>query len=165
MFNDAIILMIFKRVKKEKRIGMTHPCVYCDGVFDLGPHAGHVGYFREVRRLAEEELGSPVKLIVGVISDASTMSYKRKPIVNEIHRATTTAACRYVDEVVPNSPLILTEEFLNHHKIQLVFHGNDSNQSEFFRVPVQMGIMRYCQYDPDGTGVTTTDLIQRCKDR
>ena len=140
-----------------------HARVYCDGVFDLGPHAGHIGFFQEIRRVAERECQRPIILIVGVISDADAMSYKRRPVVEERLRAMTTKACRHVDVVIPNSPLILTDKFIDENRISLVFHGNDSDQEEFFAVPIRRGIMRYCQYDPEATGITTTKLIQRCK--
>jgi choline-phosphate cytidylyltransferase len=147
---------------------MNHRCVraYCDGVFDLGPHAGHIGFFREVREQAARETGAArVELVVGVISDADVESYKRRPVVAEEHRAATVAACRYVDEVVANSPLVLTETFLSDYRIDLAYHGNDSKQETFFAVPIAAGIMRYCSYDPDHTGVSTTDLIRRIQAR
>ncbi len=135
--------------------------VYLDGVFDLGPHAGHIGFIESVRLHAEKETGHPVTLIVGVISDADTESYKRKPIVEEHLRAKCVQSLRAVDEIVRNSPLILTEDFMTHHRIDLVYHGDDSTQEEFFGVPISQGKMRYISYDAQKTGITTTNLIRR----
>ena len=135
--------------------------VYLDGVFDLGPHAGHIGFMESVRSHAETETGKSVTLIVGVISDADTESYKRKPIVEEHLRAKCVQALRVVDEVVRNSPLILTEDFMAQHRIDLVYHGDDSTQQDFFAVPISHGKMRYIPYDAHGTGVSTTELIRR----
>lgn len=136
--------------------------VYIDGVFDLGPHAGHIGFMESVRAHAEGETGLPTTLIVGVISDADTESYKRRPIVEEHLRAKCVQSLRVVDEVVRNSPLVLTEEFIRHHRIDLVYHGDDSTQEDFFAIPISQGKMRYISYDAQKTGVTTTELIRRC---
>lgn len=135
--------------------------VYIDGVWDLGPHVAHLNYMQHVRTMAKEESGDDVTLIVGVISDADTASYKRTPIVNEAHRAQAVGAVRFVDKVVPNAPLVLTESFLEEHAIDLVFHGDDSQQEEFFGVCIAKGIMRYIPYDVAETGVSTTALIER----
>jgi len=145
---------------------MQTPRVYCDGVFDLF-HAGHVGFLKEVRRKAREEFpkAEEIHLIVGVISDADVLTYKRHPVVREDNRAAAVAACRWVNKIVPNAPLVLTKEFLTEHALDLVFHGDDSNQEEFFAVPIAHGIMRYCPYDPDNTGISTTGLIATIKQR
>ncbi len=136
--------------------------VYIDGVWDLGPHAAHLNYMQYVKKCAAEETGdTEVTLVVGVVSDADTASYKRAPVVNEAHRAQCVAAVRFVDEVVPNSPLVITENFLDEHDIQLVFHGDDSKQEAFFGACIERGIMRYIPYDVEHTGVSTTQLIER----
>ena len=62
---------------------------------------------------------------------------------------------------MPNAPLVLTESFLEEHAIDLVFHGDDSQQEEFFGVCIAKGIMRYIPYDVAETGVSTTVLIKR----
>lgn len=141
---------------------MTTTRVYIDGVFDLGPHAGHIGFMESVISHAERETGLPTTLIVGVISDADTESYKRKPIVEEHLRAKCVQSLRIVDEVVRNSPLVLTESFMRNHRIDLVYHGDDSKQEDFFAVPISQGKMRYVSYDVQETGITTTELIRRC---
>lgn len=140
--------------------------VYLDGVFDLGPHIAHVNFMKEVRRVAAAETKEEVTLIVGVIGDADTASYKRRPIVAEQYRAQLVGELRCVDQVVPNSPLIITEEFLKEHKIDLVFHGDDmSGQGNFFEVPIKLGIMHTCPYDVQQTGISTTELIRRVQAR
>ena len=140
--------------------------VYLDGVFDLGPHIAHVNFMKEVRKVAAEETKQSVTLIVGVIGDADTESYKRRPIVEEQHRSQLVSELRCVDHVVPNAPLVITAAFLNEHKIDLVFHGDDmSGQGNFFEVPIRLGIMRTCPYDIQNTGISTTELIRRVQAR
>lgn len=62
-------------------------------------------------------------LIVGIISDDDATSYKRKPIYNEENRKILVEYCMYVDEIITNAPLILTEKFINDNNIDLVCHG------------------------------------------
>ena len=45
--------------------------------------------------------------------------------------------------------------------IQLVFHGDDSKQEEFFGACIERGVMRYIPYDVEDTGVSTTQLVER----
>lgn len=105
--------------------------VYVDGIFDLF-HRGHV----ESLRKAKEFFSGPVELIVGVISDADATSYKRKPIYNEEDRYMIIRAIRYVDEVIMGSPLIITKEFVEKHRIDCIVHGfsdtSDSNKQQSF---------------------------------
>jgi len=70
--------------------------VYVDMVGDLF-HAGHVSLLREAR-------GHGDWLVVGVLSDETAESYKRRPIMTLAERVTVIEACRYVDEVVPDAP-------------------------------------------------------------
>ena len=135
--------------------------VYLDGIFDLGPHAGHIGFMETVKVHAEKETGNTITLIVGVISDVDATSYKRKPVVEEHLRAKCVRSLRIVDEVVRNSPLVLTSQFMEHHRIDLVYHGDDSKQEVFFAVPIAQQKMRYVKYDSQTTGISTSELIRR----
>ena len=73
--------------------------VYMDGVFDLF-HRGHLEAIKKVRQIA----GVDGKVIIGVISDKDTESYKRKTIINEIDR---------VEIIKKNDVLILREKPLS----------------------------------------------------
>jgi glycerol-3-phosphate cytidylyltransferase len=127
--------------------------VYVDAVADL-MHAGHVSLFQRARSYGDT-------LIVGIHSDETVASYKRKPIMTMQERIAVVEACRYVDEVVPNAPLIITEEYIKEHKIDLVIHGDDFSSAtcnEFYGVPLRLGIFQSIPYTQ---GISTTDLIQR----
>lgn len=128
--------------------------VYVDGVFDLF-HASHIDYLRRVRE-GTDVPPDQVHLICGVVTDEDTASYKRLPVIPHDLRCTMLAHCDLVDEVVTHPPLVLTDEFIDQHDIHLVFHGDDSLQEEFFRVPIARGIMRYVPYSRK---ISTTRVI------
>ena len=71
--------------------------VYVDMVADLF-HFGHVAFLEQARAYGEE-------LVVGVHSDATVESYKRRPIMTMDERVASVRGCRFVDEVVPDAPM------------------------------------------------------------
>ena len=60
-----------------------------------------------------------------MLSDESAAAYKRKPIMTLAERVAVIEACRYVDEVIADAPLRLTQAFLDEHDLALVVHGDD----------------------------------------
>lgn len=93
--------------------------IYCDGVFDLC-HLGHMQLFRQVKY----SLGDPsrVHVIAGVCSDELVREYKGEVVLDHATRCGTVAACRWVDEVVPEAPWVINAEFIEAHKIDFVAH-------------------------------------------
>lgn len=65
------------------------------GTFDLF-HAGHVAFLRRCAAIGD-------RVIVGLNTDEFAASYKRLPTIDYGGRAAVLMACRFVDEVVPNS--------------------------------------------------------------
>ena len=73
------------------------------------------------------------------------------------------AACRYVDEVIPNAPWRIDASWIAQHHIDIVVHGDDYSEKElddYYRVPIEMGIFRTMPYS---YGISTTEIILRCK--
>lgn len=131
--------------------------VYADIVGDL-LHAGHVEFFQKARAFGDY-------LIIGVLSDEDVQSYKRVPIESLEERALVIQACRYVDEVIAAPPLRVTEEWLREHQIDIVVHGDDFDEKllqDQYGIPIQMGIFRTVPYTK---GISTTEIIQRIKER
>jgi ethanolamine-phosphate cytidylyltransferase/choline-phosphate cytidylyltransferase len=129
--------------------------VYVDMVADLF-HPGHVEFLRQARALGDE-------LVVGIHSDEAAERYKRRPIMTMQERAAVVAACRYVDEVVPDAPLAVDREWLERHRIHLVVHGDDfddDQRSRFYRVAIEMGIFRTVPYT---AGISTGVLLARMR--
>lgn len=138
--------------------------VYTDGVWDLF-HVSHIEFLKSIKAHVSETQSVPlanVHLVVGVISDVDVTSYKRIPVLNEDQRRRMVEACKHVDTVVPNSPLIVTDEILDTHDISFVYHGDDSKQEKFFQNAIKRGIMRYIPYH---TELSTTKIIAMVQDR
>ena len=127
--------------------------VYVDMVADLF-HYGHVAFLEKARAMGD-------RLIVGVHSDETVAGYKRNPIMTMEERMASVRACRFVDEVLPDAPLVIPREWIEAHRIDLVVHGDDFDPEtldRFYGVPIGMGIFRTVAYTP---GVSTTDIINR----
>ena len=131
--------------------------VYVDMVADLF-HFGHANFLRQAKQFGDH-------LIVGIHSDEVVKGYKRSTIMTMKERMDTVSSCRYVDEVVENAPLIIDQEWLNTHRIDLVVHGDDYSEAReqlYYKIPIDLGIFRLVSYTSQ---ISTTEIIQRIKNR
>uniref|UniRef100_A0A6C0J6D8 choline-phosphate cytidylyltransferase n=1 Tax=viral metagenome TaxID=1070528 RepID=A0A6C0J6D8_9ZZZZ len=133
--------------------------IYIDGIFDLF-HFGHLESFRKCK-----ELSNDVHLIVGIIGDKVAQNYKRLPIINEEHRYSIVEHIDYVDEIIKDSPLIITKEFMEKYDIDYVVHAfsnkNDANnQIEFFKYP--KGVNKFIEIEYS-KNYTTSKIINKIK--
>mmetsp|Transcript_3787 Transcript_3787/g.8339 ORF Transcript_3787/g.8339 Transcript_3787/m.8339 type:complete len:552 (-) Transcript_3787:75-1730(-) len=138
------------RSKREIRIFM-------DGAFDI-MHYGHMNAFRLGRSLG-------TYLIVGVNSDESITQCKGPPLMNDKERLTMVQGCKFVDEVVPNCPYIMTSEYLEHifntYGVDYVVHGDDPcivDGKDVYESAKRRGRYRSI---PRTEGVSTTDIVGR----
>ncbi len=139
-----------KKKKKEIRI-------FIDGAFDM-LHFGHMNAFRLARSLG-------TKLIVGVNSDDSITQCKGSPLMSEEDRIIMVSACKFVDEVVPNCPYIMNEQYLDWviktYNIDYVVHGSDPcivDGKDVYKAAKKTGKYRSI---PRTEGVSTTDIVGR----
>lgn len=157
-FIVIIALVVFTvHSTDEKRESRKPIRVYASMVADVF-HYGHVNFLRQAK--AEGDY-----LIVGLISDEDAAPYKRRPVFSLDERVKVVQGCKYVDEVLPNAPLEATEEWLKKHKIDLVVHGDDFDQTKierFFSYPYKNGMLRIVPYTP---GISTSEVIGRVKQR
>ena len=119
--------------------------IYVDGIYDLF-HAGHVNTLKNIKNMRDN-----VNLMVGLINDKDATNYKRQPVINETNRYIMLDSCKYVDEVIKDAPLYMTEEFIIKHNIDLVVHSfsnknDENNQNEFFKIPIEMGKYQTIEY-------------------
>lgn len=136
--------------KKEIRIFM-------DGAFDL-LHYGHMNAFRLGRSLG-------TYLVVGVNSDESITACKGAPLMNDQERLTMVESCKFVDQVVPGCPYIMTTEYVNYviekYNIDYVIHGDDPcivDGKDVYAAAKKCG--KYLSI-PRTEGVSTTDIVGR----
>ena len=129
--------------------------VYEDMVADLFQY-GHANFLRQAKQFGDH-------LIVGIHSDEVVSGYKRTPIMSMEERIETVSSCRYVDEVVPDAPLAVDQEWLNIHRVDLVVHGDDFSDDMrqlCYKIPIDLGILRLVSYTSE---ISTTEIIQRIK--
>jgi len=80
--------------------------VLVEGVWDLF-HQGHLELLKRVHNTYD-------RVIVGIASDDLVRSYKRDPIIPYDDRVNMLEACKYVDEIYHNAPVLnITEDILN----------------------------------------------------
>ena len=122
--------------------------------------SGHANAFRQARALGDQ-------LVVGVNPDVDIIKYKGgPPIMNDEERVAAVKACRFVDEVVPGAPYVMTEEYLHYifdkYKIDYVVHGDDvcltPDGKDVFEAAKKLGRFRTVKRTE---GVSTTDLVGR----
>jgi ethanolamine-phosphate cytidylyltransferase len=95
--------------------------VFMEGAFDL-MHFGHMNAFRLGRSLGTH-------LVVGVNSDESITECKAAPLMNSDERLAMVRSCKFVDEVVPDTPYIMNKEYIDYifktYDVDYIIHGDD----------------------------------------
>ncbi|MDD4931397.1 MAG: adenylyltransferase/cytidyltransferase family protein [Candidatus Colwellbacteria bacterium] len=131
--------------------------IYVDGIFDLF-HRGHLESIKKCRSLSDN-----VFLMVGVISDSDATSYKRKPIYSEEDRCCIISSIKGVDELIFPAPLIVTNEFLQKHNIDLIVHGFSSPEDEKKQEGFYRDIKDKFKVIPYYDGQSTSSIIRYIK--
>tara|TARA_B110000208_G_scaffold191914_1_gene260920 strand:- start:4018 stop:4443 length:426 start_codon:yes stop_codon:yes gene_type:complete len=134
--------------------------IYIDGIFDLF-HYGHIESFRKCK-----ELFPDMNLIVGILSDKTSTYYKRKPIYNQKHRYALVKNLKYIDDIIENSPLVITKEFMEKYNIKYILHGFSDNydeekQNNFFSYPISINAFKKIKYCDE---ISTTNIINKILD-
>jgi cytidyltransferase-like protein len=140
-------------VKKNKELR-----VFCSGVFDLC-HLGHMTLFKKIH----ESFNQPIKLIVGIHSDFVCKDYKRSPIINENIRYRTVELCKYVDEIIPDCPLIISKEFMVKNRIDVVIIGEeykDSSDKKWYPGAFELNNYKYISRFDE---ISSSDIIKKIK--
>lgn len=82
--------------------------------------------------------------------------------MDEIERVESVKHCRWVDEVFPNAPWVITQEFLDQHNIDYVAHGEDlsldADGNDVYQFVKDQGRFRTIKRTD---GISTSDLILR----
>ena len=133
--------------------------VYADMCADLF-HYGHGEFLKQCKHLYPNAY-----LMVGIHNDADIASYKRVPIMTMQERIRSVENCKWVDQVIANAPLRLTEEYLNQYDIHIVVHDDSIDEvtrQEWYHLPIVRGIY---QEVPRTNGISTTNIIERVLER
>lgn len=132
--------------------------IFMEGAFDI-THYGHMNAFRQGAALGNY-------LIVGVNSSESIAECKgSRPVMTDDERCAAVAACRFVDEVIPKTPYVMTPEYLakimKEFAIDFVVHGDEPclvNGQDVYGHVKKIGKFKSI---PRTEGVSTTDVVGR----
>ncbi|KAJ0250837.1 Cytidyltransferase-like domain-containing protein [Hirschfeldia incana] len=132
--------------------------VYADGIYDLF-HFGHA------RSLEQAKKSFPnTYLLVGCCNDETTHKFKGKTVMNDQERYESLRHCKWVDEVIPDAPWVINQEFLDKHRIAYVAHdalpyadasGAGKDVYEFVK---KVGRFKETKRTE---GISTSDIIMR----
>ena len=117
-------------------------------------HYGHVNFLKNANLIGDF-------LIVGIHSDKVVQGYKRSPIMTMEERIAVVSAIKYVDEVIPEAPLLIDKKWIKKHDIDMIVHGDDwevSKLQNIYKIPIEMGIFKTVPHTPS---ISTTDIIKR----
>lgn len=132
--------------------------VYADGIYDLF-HFGHARSLEQAKKSFPDTY-----LLVGCCNDETTHQFKGKTVMNEAERYESLRHCKWVDEVIPDAPWVVNQEFLDKHKIDFVAHdalpyadasGAGNDVYEFVKAA---GKFKETQRTD---GISTSDIIMR----
>ncbi|KAF9573746.1 Ethanolamine-phosphate cytidylyltransferase [Mortierella alpina] len=128
--------------------------IWVDGCFDL-MHFGHFNALRQAKAMGDY-------LVVGVHSDAEIEHHKGPTVMKEDERYAAVAACKWVDEVVPNAPYLTSLEYMDKYNCDFCVHGDDittlADGTDCYQVVKDAGRYRECKRTQD---ISTTELVGR----
>ena len=126
-------------------------------------HYGHINYLKKIN---EYKLNEDDKLYVGIHNDKTVEEYKRVPILTMDERIKVLECCKYIDKIIPDAPLKITDEFLKLHGIDKLFVPNNRTDED--------NILMYSDLKdsnieiikiPYTNTISTTDIINRIINR
>ena len=118
-------------------------------------HSGHYNAIRQAKALTDV-------LVVGVHSDAEILRHKGPPVMNNEERMATVRACKWVDEVVFDTPYDPSLALLDRLSCDFCVHGDDMSTTadgrDAYDEVKRAGRMKIVKRTE---GISTTDLVGR----
>lgn len=135
--------------------------LYLDMVADL-LHYGHINFIKNIYMNYKK---NDDKIYIGIHNDETVESYKRKPILTMDERIKVLECCKYIDKIIPNAPLKITNEFIELYGIDKIFIPNNRTIEEnelmlsdiFNNSHIEIITIDYTYQ------ISTTDIISRIK--
>ncbi|KAF9148765.1 Ethanolamine-phosphate cytidylyltransferase [Linnemannia schmuckeri] len=128
--------------------------IWVDGCYDV-MHHGHFNALRQAKAMGDI-------VVAGVHSDAELLLHKGPTVMNENERMAAVAACKWVDEVVPNAPYSTSLEWMDKYNCDYCVHGDDpstlADGTDSYKYVKAQGRYLECKRTK---GVSTTDLVNR----
>lgn len=124
---------------------------YCDMVGDLF-HYGHVNYLKNAKEQCDY-------LIVGIHSNKTVESYKRTPVLNMEQRIKVIECCKYIDKIIPEAPLTITEEYIKSNNIDNIYIPSNRTEEEIKLMclyPYRMNMIKKIKYTEE---ISTSYII------
>ena len=131
--------------------------VYVDMCGDL-LHYGHIRFLEKAKKLGD-------KLIVGIHSDKTIESYKRTPVCTMEERIELVKSVKWVDEVIEDAPLFITEEYIEKHQIDKIAVPINRTKEEIEKmciIPYKKNMLCFIDYTQK---ISTSIIINRIKSR
>ena len=131
--------------------------IYVDMCADL-LHYGHIRFLKEAKALGD-------KLIVGIHSDKTIESYKRTPVCTMTERIELVKSVKWVDEVIEDAPLFITEDYIEKYNIDVIAIPKNRTQEEIEKmciIPYQKNMLERVVYTEE---ISTSEIINRIKNR
>ncbi|KAH7882127.1 hypothetical protein F5I97DRAFT_421970 [Phlebopus sp. FC_14] len=130
--------------------------VFADGVYDLF-HFGHALQLRQAK------LSFPnVYLLAGVNTDEDVQLNKARCVMSHLERCEAVRHCRWVDEVIPDTPWVLDASFLEKWQIDYVAHDElpyaSEGHEDVYAFVKEQGKFIPTRRTP---GISTSDLLER----
>ncbi|XP_072984788.1 choline-phosphate cytidylyltransferase 2-like [Typha latifolia] len=132
--------------------------VYADGIYDLF-HFGHARALEQAKKLFPNTY-----LLVGCCSDEVTYKYKGKTVMTESERYESLRHCKWVDEVIPDAPWVITKDFVDKYKIDYVAHDalpyadSSGAGNDVYEYVKSIGKFKETKRT---NGISTSDIIMR----
>ena len=129
---------------------------YTDMTADLF-HYGHVNFLKKAKEKCSY-------LVVGIHNNEDVEKYKRTPVLDLYERAAVVRSCKYVDEIILNAPVTITEKYLKSHNIDVVFTAErpEEELKMMYSIPLKKNMLQILPYTHD---ISTTNIIHRIKNR
>lgn len=130
--------------------------VLAEGVWDL-VHYNHIEFLQDAKAFGNW-------LLVGVVSDKTTNSYKRPAILTEDERLRTIRALPFVDNAfVYDGPFVpeLEESLIERFEVDVVVYGSPGFD-DYYAPAIQRGIMQRLAYR---SGLSSTEIVRRVVER